>query len=50
MNRGFMLSFFKLSYTEFNKRPGLAYGGKLTALEIQDGKIVEIHNVSKLAA
>lgn len=29
---------------------GLAYGGRLTALEIQDGKIVKIHNVAKLAA
>lgn len=29
---------------------GLVYGGKLTALEIEDGKIKKIHNVEKLAA
>lgn len=29
---------------------GLAYGGKLTALEIENGKIEKVHNVVKLAA
>lgn len=29
---------------------GIAYGGRLTALEIHDGKIVNIHNVKKIAA
>ncbi|MBP7222340.1 MAG: serine/threonine protein phosphatase [Sedimentibacter sp.] len=29
---------------------GIVYGGRLTALEIHDGKIVNIHNVKKIAA
>lgn len=29
---------------------GIAYGGRLTALEIHGGKIVNIHNVKKIAA